>query len=452
LLSLLAAGSQGWEALGSLWEAGWLTRALPEIGHVRGLAQAAPFHRYPVDAHLGATVAQVVELSDHGWTGEVADEIGGLDEVLLAAFLHDAGKGLAGSSPQDDHSNLGARLATDLLLRTGFGAAQADLVARAVRHHLILPDVALRRDIDDAKVIDEVALTIGDPGLLRILALLSIADLRATGPEMWSDWKDALIRSLYLKLAGRLAAQASSLNAGLEQEVELLTADLPPGTVTNHLALMPAPYLTQFDPVVIASHVRLAVGLPEGGIRSFGISATPASTFIVAGRDRPGLLATIAGVLALHNLNVLEARITTRSDGVAIDTFRVDDALGSGMVGQGRWPGVRNDLAAAASGEIDLTARLVAKRRDYRISGPQVESQVQVWDHEGARFIEVRATDRVGLLHDVASAVTALGLDVTFAKIDTRGSLAIDVFEARSRRDHSPERTRTELLRVLRSE
>jgi [protein-PII] uridylyltransferase len=269
---------------------------------------------------------------------------------------------------------------------------------------------------------------------------------------MWSDWKDALIRSLYLKLAGRLAAQASSLNAGLEQEVELLTADLPPGTVTNHLALMPAPYLTQFDPVVIASHVRLAVGLPEGGIRSFGISATPASTFIVAGRDRPGLLATIAGVLALHNLNVLEARITTRSDGVAIDTFRVDDALGSGMVGQGRWPGVRNDLAAAASGEIDLTARLVAKRRDYRISGPQVESQVQVWDHEGARFIEVRATDRVGLLHDVASAVTALGLDVTFAKIDTRGSLAIDVFEARSRRDHSPERTRTELLRVLRSE
>ncbi|MGH8927857.1 MAG: HD domain-containing protein, partial [Acidimicrobiia bacterium] len=139
LLSLLAAGRTGWDALLGLWESGWLPRALPELGHVAGLAQAAPFHRHPTDAHLGATVANVVELADSaiGWCGEIAEQIGGLDELLLSAFLHDIGKGLEG-----DHSQVGADLAVSLLTRTGFGVATAELVGRAVLHHLLLPETA----------------------------------------------------------------------------------------------------------------------------------------------------------------------------------------------------------------------------------------------------------------------------------------------------------------------
>ncbi|HEX2420647.1 MAG TPA: HD domain-containing protein, partial [Acidimicrobiia bacterium] len=150
LLALLAAGVAGWEALLGLWEAGWLTRAMPELAHLRGLAQVAPFHSHPVDAHLGATVASVVDLAEGAvdWCGEIAEQIGGLDEVLLAAFLHDIGKGLGG-----DHSETGSELAESMLTRIGFPSATVGIVGAAVRHHLLLPGTAFRRDVEDPWVI-----------------------------------------------------------------------------------------------------------------------------------------------------------------------------------------------------------------------------------------------------------------------------------------------------------
>jgi [protein-PII] uridylyltransferase len=448
LLSLLAAGTPGWEALLSLWETGWLGRAVPEISHLSGLAQAAPFHLHPADAHLGRTVNEVVTIADQTgtWTADLADEIGGLDEVLLAALLHDAGKGLGGN-----HSEIGARLAIDLLLRTGFGPAAGGLVSRAVRHHLLLPDVAVRRDIDDPAVIDEVASTIADLDLLRVLALLSVADARATGPDMWSPWKETLIRALFMKVAARLDGTASTLGHELEAEVVAHAVDLSPELVSDHLARMPSSYLTRFDPDTIASHVRLttdALGLSE--LRSAAVTSAPVSTFIVAARDRPGLLSTIAGVLALHNLNVLEARVATRSDGFALDTFRVADALGSTMVGQGRWPGVREDLQLALRDELDLETRLAAKQAAYRRrEDVLLETQVFVIDRDGKSSIEVRTADRVGLLYDLSAAIARLGLDVELAKIDTRGREAIDVFEVRNPAERSVDQIRTALASAL---
>lgn len=448
LLWLLAAGAPGWEALLSLWETGWLGRALPEISHLSGLAQAAPFHLHPADAHLGRTVNEVVTIADQAgtWTADLADEIGGLDEVLLAAFLHDAGKGLGGN-----HSEIGAQLANDLLTRTGFGPAAGGLVSRAVRHHLLLPEVAGRRDIDDPAVLEEVASTIADQDLLRVLALLSVADARATGPDMWSPWKETLIRALYTKVAARLEGTTSTLGDELEGEVANHAADVAPEVVSHHLVRMPSNYLTRFDPGTIASHIRLAkdpLGFLE--VRSTALTAAPASTFTVAARDRPGLLSTIAGVLALHNLNVLEARVATRSDGVALDTFRVEDALGSTMVGQGRWPGVREDLELAVRNELDLETRLAAKRAAYRRpEAGSLEPQVLVMDRNGKSSIEVRAADRVGLLYELSAAIARLGLDVHLAKIDTRGREAIDVFEVRNPAGRSVEQIRTALIVAL---
>lgn len=195
------------------------------------------------------------------WAADLANEIGGLDEVLLAAFLHDAGKGLAAPGSMENHSDIGARLATDLLRRTGFGEASTTLVASAVRHHLLLPDAALRRDIDDPVVVQDVAGPVGEAGLLRILALLSVADARATGPDMWSPWRETLIRSLFLKVADHLEGTGSSLSIELEREVAALSGDLTQSAISDHLALMPAGYVTRFDPATIAAHVRLASDL-----------------------------------------------------------------------------------------------------------------------------------------------------------------------------------------------
>ncbi|MGH8959345.1 MAG: ACT domain-containing protein [Acidimicrobiia bacterium] len=421
LLALLAAGAPGWEALLGLWEAGWLTRALPELAHLRGLAQVAPFHSHPVDAHLGATVASVVDLADGtiDWCGEIADQLGGLDEILLAALLHDIGKGLPG-----DHSETGSDLAQRLLTRIGFSPMTAGLVGRAVRHHLLLPETAFRQDVEDPAVIATLARSVGSIDFLWSLTLLSVADARATGSDMWSPWKESLLRTLVTKTAALLDGRPTALTGESLDELAALVPDLDRHAIARHMEGMPSGYLARFGPEVVASHLRLAhppFGSAE--VRTAVVPGAPVSNLVVAARDRPGLLATVSGVLALHNLSVLEARVVTRADGVAIDTFRVVDARGSDMVGQGRWPAVRESLEKAFAGSLDLESRLAEKRPTSALA--RKPPQVSIT----GSTIEVRASDRVGLLHDLAAGLTSLGLEITLAKIDTRRGDAIDVFE-----------------------
>lgn len=441
LITLLAAGPSGWEALLGLWEAGWLTRALPELGHLRGLAQVAPFHGHPVDAHLGATVANVVDLAegDIDWCAEIAEQIGGLDEVLLAAFLHDIGKGLPG-----DHSQTGSKVARDMLTRIGFSSATAGLVGAAVRHHLLLPETAFRQDVEDPGVIATLAREVGNIAFLRTLTLLSVADARATGSDMWSPWKESLLRGLVTKTAARLGGTGSELFGESIDELAALVPDLSRQAVTRHLEGMPSGYLGRFGADVVASHLRLVNPvLGSAEVRTAVVPGAPVSNLVVAARDRPGLLATVSGVLALHNLNVLEARVVTRADGLAIDTFRVADARGSDMVGQGRWPAVRESLERTFAGTLDLESRLAEKRAGSPQPTPAPDVRI------GDSTIDVRAPDRVGLLHDLAAAMTSLGLVITLAKIDTRRGEAIDVFEFRNPTERSPEEVRTALLAAL---
>ncbi len=447
LVSLLAAGRPGWEALLGLWESGWLSRAIPEIAHLGGLSQAAPFHRHPADAHLGATVAGIVDLADGalGWCGDLAEEIGSLDEVLLSGFLHDIGKGLGG-----DHANVGADLAVSFLQRTEFGAATVSVVGPAVRHHLLLSETAFRQDIEDPAVVAGIARLVGNQDLLRVLALLSVADAIATGPDMWSNWKESLLRTLVAKTSALLEGTVSDLSAELEETVRSLAPDFHRHQIAAHLEGMPPGYLARFGPELVAQHLRVShpiVG--DGQIRINVVPGAPVSTIITAARDRPGLLATVTGVLAIHNLAVLEARVVTRTDGIALDTFRVQDSLGSDMIGQGRWPGVRESLEKAMSGQIDLETRLADKRAAYGRAGPVSPPEVRVHPRSGGLTIDVRAADRVGLLHDLAAAMAALGLEVDLAKIDTRGGEALDIFEVRNPNGRSDEEVRRSLTAAL---
>ncbi|MDQ3501253.1 MAG: HD domain-containing protein [Actinomycetota bacterium] len=432
LVSLLASGRAGWEAVLGLWEAGWMTRALPEIAHLRGLAQAAPFHAHPADAHLGATVAIVVELAEGppGWLSEIVEQVGSLDEVLLAAFLHDIGKGQPG-----DHSETGSNLAKSMLARLGFRTATVDLVADAVHHHLLLSETAARRDIDDPVVVKETASLIGNVDLLRVLALLSVADARATGPDLWTPWKESLLRSLVAKVESLVSGASSSLEGQLLEDLKSPLPELESSPIHHHLERMPAGYLARFGADLVSHHVRLLTPPPVAGeVRTVVLSGAPVSTLVVATVDRPALLATVAGVLSLRNLNVREARAVTSADRLVVDTFRVEDALGSDMVGQGRWPAVREELAAAIGGRIDLTERLLVKRQAYPPRTVANAPEVRV----NGKYVDVRAGDRVGLLYDLASAMSELGLEVKLAKIDTRAGEAIDVFEVDNPLGHSP--------------
>ncbi len=453
LLGIVGAGSAGWDVLDRLVETGWVARALPEWERVVGLAQVAPFHEHPVDAHLWRTVSEVMAVtapdSAEPWCRQVAEDLGQSDELLLAAVSHDLGKALPG-----DHSETGAELARAMLHRLGFGRASVETVATAVRQHLLLPTVAIRQDLDDPDVVTAVADRVGDRSSLRLLFLLTVADARATGPESWSSWRASLVRSLFSRVDAEMARRAQGARAPLEAEVieaAARQAGVAVETVMRHADGMPEGYLLRFGAEEVARHLRLGEPTPTPGeVRIDVRPGAPLSDVVVAGTDRPQFLATVCGVLALHSVSVRTARVATRSDGLVLDAFTVEDALGTGMIGPARWPAIRTDLGAALRGDLPLAERLRAKVEAYaRRSGASTGWDATVRIASGSErggVIEVRTADRLGLLYDVCRALATAGLDVHRATVDTLAGQAIDVFHverlARRRRGTKTESRR----------
>ncbi len=442
LVRLLGGGARGRRIFERLVELGWVAKAIPEWSPVVAAPQLAPHHLHPVDTHLWRTVEELITISgadgDEPLCRQAADELGALDELMLAGCFHDIGKGLPG-----DHSETGAEITERFCLRSGFGAAVGATLAKVVRHHLLLPRAATRLDLDDPEVIGRIAHLTGDQHTLRFLYLLSVADGRATGPAMWNPWKASLVASLFMRTSEELAGRARpgrrpEAEADRIRAVRALAADPEQAdAIEAHAARMPAGYLLRFDPEEILRHAALVTPPPqEGEVRLDVRHGAPASSVVVAAQDRPGLLSLVAGVLALHNVSVLDARFLTRSDGIVIDSLYVADGLGTGMVGKARWPAVRRDLTHALSGELDLEERLARKARDYRLGATAPAAPIRVSaDHRvanGATVFEVRCPDRVGLLHDLGRALHEQGLDVHLAKIDTRGSDVVDVFHVQS--------------------
>ncbi len=438
LLRLLAAGRRGWEVFTALDELGWVARALPEWRHTVAAPQHVPFHLYPLDVHLWRTVLELLAISrpegGEPWCHEVARELKTLDDALLAALLHDIGKGWPG-----DHAAVGAEAAAAFCRRARFGPALTGAVTRAVRHHLLLPTVATRRDIDDPRVVMQVADLAGDARTLRILFLLAVADARATGPAVWTPWKASLVRALFARAADELARRASAeqrspLAERLLRELERAAAErFEPGLVREHVQAMPPSYLPSFAPQDILRHLELMSPPPEpGGVRVDVRPGAAATNVVVVAHDRPGLLAALSGVFALHNVSVLDGRFFTRADGIVLDSFHVVDALG-GALDERRWTRVRADMARAVRGELPLEELLREKARAYRRSGGdgRVEVLVDTAASEGFTVIEVHCADRVGLLHDIARALFELELDIRLAKVDTLGRDVVDTFYVR---------------------
>ncbi len=439
LLRLLAAGRRGWEVFTALDELGWVARALPEWRHTVAAPQHVPFHLYPLDVHLWRTVLELLAISrpegGEPWCHEVARELKTLDDALLAALLHDIGKGWPG-----DHAVAGAEAAAAFCRRARFGPALTGAVTRAVRHHLLLPTVATRRDIDDPRVVTHVADHAGDPRTLRILFLLAVADARATGPAVWTPWKASLVRALFARVADELARRASAekrspLAERLLRELERAAAlRFEPGLVREHVQAMPPSYLPSFEPQDVLRHLAAMTPSPEpGDVRVDVRPGTAATNVVVVAHDRPGLLAALSGVFALHNVSVLDGRFFTRADGIVLDSFHVEDALG-GTIDERRWARVRADMARAVRGELPLEELLREKARAYRRTGGdgRVEVLVDTAASEGFTVVEVHCTDRVGLLHDIARALFELGLDIRLAKVDTQGRDVVDTFYVRS--------------------
>ncbi|MCU1667456.1 MAG: UTP-GlnB uridylyltransferase, GlnD [Blastococcus sp.] len=388
-LRLLASGQPAVAVLEQLDQEGLLGRLLPEWDRVRSLPQRHPWHRFTVDRHLVEAAAAAAELTH---------DVDRPDLLLVAALLHDIGKGWPG-----DHSVVGEPIAAEIGTRMGFSPADVAVLATLVRHHLLLPATATRRDIDDPATIDRVAATIGhDPAVLQLLHALAQADGAATSTSAWSPWKAHLVAALVARVQARL------------------------GSVP---AAEPQPVLHPTEPQVSASGQDTAGGAGAEAAVTVGIADVAGGQQVTIGAtDRPGLLSTSAGVLALNQLDVRAAKSSVE-DGRATLVFAVHPRFGRAPVPEILADGVR----AALEGTLPLAARLHQREADYRqhsvrIAPPRISWHNGEVSGDATGIVEVRAADQAGLLYRLTAAIAEEGLDVTSARIETLGGDAVDCF------------------------
>jgi len=424
----LLRGNHALTALELLDHIGALSALLEGWSDVRGRPQHDPYHRYTVDGHLFVTVTGIDHvLQSDEVARRAAEETVDLEALLLAALLHDIGKGSG-----EDHSVAGERIARAACERMGCDPETTEQVGTLVRHHLLLSDTATRRDLDDGAVIDSVARTIGDGRTLRLLYILSAADGLGTGPEAWSEWKATLVRDLYRKVL--IAIETGELPARNDvatraREIESYEPTLA-GQVESVLSSLPPSYLDSVPVPDMVDELRLLLQRPgPGEVRCRVEPSTEAGELAVTvcALDRPGTLARAAGVLALHRVSVRRAQGYSTDDGVAVERFLAHPET------EPAWDRFVSDLEAAYSGRLALDARLERKIADYKPAS-RVDAEVRVLGDasETSTVIEVRAPDTLGLLYAITSAISALDLDIHVAKIDTRGERIVDVFYVRT--------------------
>lgn len=445
LLDLIVAGEPGRVVFGRLEEAGWVHRDFPEWERISAMPQLAPFHEHPVDAHLWRTTDEMIRLirEPDAIGAEIVADLEPAEELLLlSAFLHDIGKGVDG-----DHSEQGAGVAAGFLERAGFASSTIEAVTAAVRHHLLLARTALRRDIASPEVIDDVAGAVGGIEILQILYLLTIADSRATGRTMWSEWKETLLRQLYLRVASRLEHGAAEPPVVEADAVARLTMGrVQPETVEQHLAMLPADYAVATEPGEVVRQLEVVSELAEQTILSVSDSG---EQVLVVGHDRRGFLLSVCRALAANGIGVHDARLYTRADGVVIDVFEVRDDRTGAAVEAERWARVQTTLAGPEPDGLavrDMVRQRAAAYDSRRQMPVTVRPRPEL--PQLNTVLEVRATDRVGLLVDVVEALYAEGLDLHLARIDTRANQAIDVLHVS--RSGAPIRDDDELAALCR--
>lgn len=386
LVELLLAGPPAVPVLEALDQVGIWERYIPEWSSVRSKPQRNAYHRYTVDRHLWEAAAQSARLA-----GQVARP----DLLVLGALFHDIGKGAPG-----DHTGNGVELLASLAPRMGFDEDGVALLIAMCRHHLLLPDVATRRDLDDDTVIQMVATSVGSTRLLELLAALTEADSLATGPAAWSAWKAELVHSLVTRVSHVLAG--GDLD-GLEE----YGRDTERAPTAEHRELLAAG--KQF---VQATGDRLTVVCP----------------------DRHGLFNRVAGVVALHGLHVLDAVAVTEGT-MALEVFRVEAAVGPTF----SWQPVLDDVERVLAGRLALPARLAERARRYPVrpvhGAHDVEVDVRFDQSEtagdaaaGATVVEVHAPDSVGVLYRITRAMADLDLEIISAKVQTLGPTVVDSF------------------------
>ncbi|HYU14825.1 MAG TPA: [protein-PII] uridylyltransferase [Candidatus Acidoferrum sp.] len=416
-------------------ELGFLGRYLPEWGALTCLVQYDVYHKFTADQHSLLALEHLEALapgqSDEEGIARVVNDVERPDLLMLGMLLHDIGKGRG-----HGHVAKGIPLIEALTARLALPADDADKVVFLVAHHLTMSHTAQRRDIDDPKTVEALAEVCRTPERLRMLYLLTSADMRAVGPGVMTGWQAQILGELYSRTLVRLTGgqvEPPSREAVTARVWEAMRSEGSRRVVTAHLAMLSDRYLATTSPQRIACHLRLVERLEEDAVATelFHHPDLDSSELVIAARDVPGLFSLIAGTLAAHGINILSAQINTRADGIAIDTFQVNDPHGEPVTEEARWRRTLDALRRVMRDEetVDalLTRRKVGRPGPETVPGPpKVSVDNRLSDTH--TVVEVKCPDRVGLLYAITRTLSEQGLDIGSARIATEIDQAYDTF------------------------
>ncbi|QQD73904.1 [protein-PII] uridylyltransferase [Acidithiobacillus ferrivorans] len=437
-LAILAQPEGAYRSLNMMQQCGILARILPAFGHITGRIQHDLFHVYTVDQHTLFLLRNLSQM----WTSEAPQmpianaarkQVEKPELLVLAGLFHDIGKGRGG-----DHSKIGAQEARRFARRLQLSSCDTELIVWLVEQHLQMSSVSQRRDLEDPQVISDFAHLVQDERHLAYLLLLTVADMRATNPELWNDWKGLLLSTLYRATASELRREDRQI-----QDLPQIVADkqravlegiasmdqLRARALWQHLS---GPYFLRYSADELLWHCREI--LAYQGCKTL-VAVRPhapeGSEILLYGLDRPGLFQQITGALDRQSLNIIDARIDTSEDGRALDTFLVIDNSHAFAHSDQAHTDLAAELRAVIEGETASKPRFGLRHRDPRHRFfAHVPAEIRVDNRALPRYtlLEVRAADHLGLLYQVGEALRALQLNIHGAKVSTFGERVEDTF------------------------
>ena len=441
-LDILTSKNDPETVLRRMNEAGVLGKFVPAFGKIVAMMQFNMYHHYTVDEHLLRCIGVVEEIErgdtdDTKLSNELIQKIQPDHRTMLyvTMFLHDIAKGRP-----EDHSFAGARVAKRFCPRLGFSQADTNLVAWLIEHHLLMSSVAQSRDLSDRKTIENFAAIVQSTERLKLLTILTTADIKAVGPGVWNGWKAQLVRTLYYETEPVLTGGFSEVNRAqrvemAQTEFRAAMTDWPQDVLEAYIAKHYPAYWLKVDlphKIAHANFVRASEKTDKSLATMVGFdSARGVTELTVLCPDHPWLLSVVAGACAMAGANIVDAQIYTTTDGRALDTISVAREFDRDEDEGRRAARIADTIEKALQGELRLPD-IVAKRAapKGRIKAFALEPSVTInnqWSHRYT-MVEITGLDRTGLLYDLTATLSKLNLNIASAHVATFGERVVDVF------------------------
>ncbi|MCU7497113.1 MAG: HD domain-containing protein [Ignavibacteria bacterium] len=400
------------ETLINMNELGVLQLIMPEFGDLVGFFQAGVYHNYTADEHTLIAISNVENLyGKESELGRIYTSLKEKEILYLAILLHDIAKPVSVSG----HEIIGAEIASSVMYRLGYDEKETEQVSFLVANHLVMEQIAFRRNLNDPVTLNNFTAKFSSVKDLDLLYLITYADLSAVNPVVWTEWKSDLLAELYRKAKAMLVEQLTGEELLFSSTISFPQADADPSMQRHIESIDDIGYVQHFSEEEILSHLKeISKGL---SLSVFFKQVNVFTNITIIAKDSPSLLSRLCGVLSINDLNIHDARIFTRKDGIVIDSFNVTDFRTHKLVEVERYEKIENDLRAVIEGSFQLLQEFKRmKSKWWRIENKFFKRSGKVKiafeEHDKFTIIDVFSPDRLGLLYQITRKLSELGLSI----------------------------------------